>query len=80
MNETWDLVNFTSGRNPFSRKWVFKKKMNSAGQVKKFKARLVAKGFSQVKGVDFGDIFSFVAKLNSMRVLMCLASPFDLEI
>jgi hypothetical protein len=46
MNETWDLVKFPSGRNPFSRKWVFKKKMNAAGQVKKFKAQLVVKGFS----------------------------------
>jgi hypothetical protein len=50
------------------------------GQVKKFKARLVAKGYSQVEGVDFGDIFSPVEKLTSIRVLMSLAATFDLEI
>jgi hypothetical protein len=38
------------------------------------------KGYSQVEGVDFGEIFSPVAKLNSIRVLMSLAATFDLEI
>jgi hypothetical protein len=41
---------------------------------------LVAKGYSQVEGVDFGEIFSLVAKLTSIRVLMYLAATFDLEI
>jgi hypothetical protein len=50
-NETWDLVKLPSGRNHVGSKWVFKKKMNVAGQVEKFKARLVAKGYSQVEGV-----------------------------
>jgi hypothetical protein len=36
------------------------KEMNVAGQVEKFKAQLVAKVYSQVKGVDFGDIFSLL--------------------
>jgi hypothetical protein len=56
-NETWDLVKLPSGRNHVDSKWVFKKKMNGTSQVEKFKARLVVKGYSQVKGVDFGDIF-----------------------
>jgi hypothetical protein len=41
---------------------------------------LVAKGYSQVEGVEFGEIFSLVAKLNSIRVLMSLAVKFNLEI
>jgi hypothetical protein len=79
-NETWDLVKLPNGRKPIGSKWVFKKKLNATGQVKKFKARLVAKGYSQVEGVDFGEIFSPVAKLTSIRVLMSLAATFDLEI
>ena len=59
-NETWDLVELPSVRNLVGRKWVFKKKMNTAGQVKKFKSRLVVKGYSQVQGVEFGEIFSRV--------------------
>jgi hypothetical protein len=41
---------------------------------------LVAKGYSQVEGVDFGEIFSPIAKLTSIRVLMSLDATFDLEI
>jgi hypothetical protein len=37
-------------------------------------------GYSQVEGVDFGEIVSLVAKLTSIRVLMSLAATFDLEI
>jgi hypothetical protein len=79
-NETWDLVKLPSGRNHVGIKWVFKKKMNAASEVEKFKSQLVAKGYSQVEGVDFGDIFSLVAKLTSIRVLMSLATTFDLKI
>lgn len=38
------------------------------------------KGYSQVKGVDFSEIFSLVAKLTSIRFLLSLAVAFDLEI
>jgi hypothetical protein len=38
------------------------------------------KGYSQVEGVDFGEIFSLVAKLTSIKVLMSLATKFDMEI
>lgn len=54
--------------------------MNVVGQVEKYKARLVVKGYSQVKDVNFGEIFSLVAKLASIRVLMSLAAKFDVEI
>jgi hypothetical protein len=50
-NDMWDFVELPNGRNPFGRKWVFKKKMNTTRQVQKFKARLVVKGYSQVEGV-----------------------------
>jgi hypothetical protein len=79
-NKTWDLFKLTSGRNPISIKWVFKKNMKFIGQVEKFKAQLVAKGYSQVKVVEFGDIFPHVAKLTFIRVLMYLPTTFDLEI
>jgi hypothetical protein len=46
----------------------------------KFKTRLVVKGYSQFEGIDFGDVFSPVAKLISIRVLMSLATTFYLEI
>ena len=59
---------------------MFKKKMNVEGKVEKYKARLVAKGYSQVLGIDFGDIFSPVAKVTSIRLLLSVAAAFDFEI
>ena len=79
-NDAWDLVELPAGRKPIGRKWVFKKKMNVEGKVEKYKARLVAKGYSQVPGIYFGDIFSPVAKVTSIRLLLSVAAAFDFEI
>jgi hypothetical protein len=79
-NEAWDLVELPTRRKPIGSKWVFKKKLNAEGKVEKYKARLVAKGYSQVEGIDFGEIFSPVAKLNSIRLLLSVAAAFDFEI
>jgi hypothetical protein len=79
-NGTCDLVKLPSGTNPISRKWVFKKKMNFAGQVENIKYQLVEKGYFKVKGVNFGEIFSLIEKLTSIRVLKSLATKFDIEI
>jgi hypothetical protein len=34
------------------------------------KARLLAQGFSQVKGLDFGEIFALIACLEAIRILL----------
>ena len=69
-NEAWDLVDFPDGRKPIGRKWVFKKKMKVEGKVEKYKAQLVVKGYSQVLGIDFGDIFSPVVKFTSITLIL----------
>eukprot|EP00253_Pinus_taeda_P034728 PITA_34728 len=79
-NEAWDLVELSAGRKPIGSKWVFKKKTNAEGKVEKYKARLVAKGYSQVPEIDFGDIFSLVAKVTSIRLLLSIADAFDFEV
>jgi hypothetical protein len=48
--------------------------------VEKYKAHLVAKGYSQVDGIDFGEIFSLVAKLNSIRFMLFVGAAFDFEV
>jgi hypothetical protein len=48
--------------------------------VEKYKARLVEKGYSQVEGIDFGEIFSPVAKLTSIRFILSIVVAFDLEV
>eukprot|EP00253_Pinus_taeda_P006086 PITA_06086 len=79
-NEAWDLVEFPAGRKPNGSKWVFKKKMNVEGKVEKPKALLVAKGYSQVLGIDFGDIFSPIVKVASIRLLLSVVVAFDIEV
>jgi hypothetical protein len=54
--------------------------LNAQGKVEKYKARLVAKGYSQVEGIDFGEIFSLVAKLTSIRFILSISAAFDLGV
>eukprot|EP00253_Pinus_taeda_P007307 PITA_07307 len=79
-NEAWDLVELPTGRKPIGSKWVFKKRTNAERKVEKYKARLVAKGYPQVPGIDFGDTFSPVAKVTSIRLLLSVAATFDFEL
>ena len=39
-----------------------------------------SKSYSQVLGIDFGDIFSPVAKVISIRLLLSIAAAFDFEV
>jgi hypothetical protein len=48
--------------------------------VEKYKVRLVAKGYSQDEGIDFGEIFSHVAKLTSIISLLSVVVAFDFKI
>jgi hypothetical protein len=38
------------------------------------KAHLVAQGFSQVEGLDFGETFAPVARLEAIRILLASAA------
>ena len=44
------------------------------------KARLVAKGFSQVEGLDFGETFAPVARLEVIRILLAYASHHEMKL
>jgi hypothetical protein len=38
------------------------------------KARLIAQGYSQVEGLDFGETFAPVARLEGIRILLAFAA------
>ena len=79
-NESWDLVVLPNERKHISSNWVFDKRLNAAGQFDKYKDWLVAKGYSQVEGIKSGEIFSCVAKLTSIGVLIPLVVTLDIEV
>jgi hypothetical protein len=52
----------------------FKNKQGEDGEVVRNKARLVAKGYSQVQGLDFGETFAPVARLEAIKILLAFAA------
>jgi hypothetical protein len=61
-------------QNVVGTKWVFRNKQDEHGVVTRNKARLVAKGYSQVEGLDFGETYVPVARLESIRILLAYAT------
>ena len=51
---------------------IFKNKQDTHGIVIRNKARLVAQGYSQVEGIDYGETFAAVARLESIHLLPML--------
>ena len=56
--------------NVIGTNWFFKNKTNEEGNITRNKAHLVAQGYTRVEGVDFDEIFSPVARMESKKLLM----------
>jgi hypothetical protein len=72
-NEVWHLVS-RPNQNVVGTKWVFRNKQDEHDVVTRNKARLVTKGYSQVEGLDFGETYAPVARLESIRILLAYAT------
>jgi hypothetical protein len=78
-NEVWSLVQRPK-QNVIGTKWVFRNKQDKHGVVTRNKARLVAQGFTQVEGLDFGETYAPVARLESIRILIAYATIHDFKL
>ena len=61
-------------------KWIFKNKSDEHGTVIRNKSRLVAQDYTQVEGIDFDETFALVARLESIRILLAIASDLNFKL
>nr|GEV45383.1 zinc finger, CCHC-type [Tanacetum cinerariifolium] len=59
---------------------IFKRKLKVDGTTEKFKARLVIQSFRQKSGIDYFDTYALVARISTIRLLIALASTYNLII
>jgi hypothetical protein len=78
-NEVWELVE-TPKQNVISTKWVFPNKQDEHGVVTRNNAKLVAQSFTQIEGLDFGETYAPVARLESIRILLAYATHHDFKL
>src|SRR6185503_3576049 len=67
-------------QNVIGTKWVFRNKQDEHGIVIRNKARLVAQGFTQIEGLDFGETYAPVARLESIWILLAYAAHHDFKL
>ena len=72
-HEVWTLVPRSKEMNVIATKWVFKNKIDEQGVIVRNKARLVAKRYNQEEGIDFGETYAPVARLEAVRLLLAYA-------
>jgi hypothetical protein len=73
-NEMWELTTLSGGHHAIGMKWVYKVKHDKVGDVVRHKALLVAIGYVQHAGIDFDEVFAPVARLESMQMMLALAT------
>jgi hypothetical protein len=74
------LVKKPSNHNVIGTKWVFRNKQDENGIIVRNKARLVAQGYSQVKGLDFDETFTLVARLEAIQILLAYATSHNIKL
>jgi hypothetical protein len=78
-NQVWELVERPK-TNIIGTKWIFREKQDEFGVVIRNKGRLVAQGYTQVEGLDFGETYALVARLEAIRFLLAFASHHDFKL
>ena len=77
-NKVWTLIDLLNDQQAMLNKWIFKRKMDTDSSVTIYKARLVEKVFDKVQGVDYDEIFSLVAMLKSVQIMLAIAIFYEI--
>ena len=73
-NKTLTLVPKPKDKDVIGTKWAFRNKLNEKDEVIRNKERLVCKGYGQEEGIDYGETFSLVARLEGVRNFLAYAT------
>ena len=73
-HRVYDLVNLPPGRRAIGCRFVFAIKTDKDGNVSKYKARLVLLGYQQRPGIDYKELFSPVARFETIRSVLAIAA------
>ena len=79
-HKTWEIVERPKGKNIVECKWIFTLKYKANGSLERHKARLVARKYTQTYGVDYQETFALVAKMNTIRILLSLATHYNWQL
>nr|GEY23790.1 hypothetical protein [Tanacetum cinerariifolium] len=74
LQKVWRLVDLPYGKKAIETKWVYRNKKDEKGIVVWNKARLVAQGHRQEEGIDYGEVFAPVARIEAIRIFLAFAS------
>ena len=77
--KVWVIADLPLGKKCIGCKWVFAIKCDSVGNVERYKARLVAQGFTQRANIDYDQVFSPVARYDTIRVVLAIANSLGLQ-
>jgi hypothetical protein len=69
-NQTWRLKLLPPNQSCVSCKWVLKRKYHLDGIISGYKVQPVAHGFTQIQGIDYGETFSPLVKITSLKIMI----------
>jgi hypothetical protein len=79
-NEVRELIERPNNHNVIGIKWVFCNKHNEDGLVVRNNSRLVGQRYTQIEGLDFGETFAPMARLEAIRILLAYACARNIKL